>query len=341
MTANSTSSRAAWRRPPAGSRRRTYSERADEHDAPRRPASRAGRRAAPRQPVTAWTQPGEQEARVQERAVVRREVVAVADQPVLGRLADPGEVLELVRGEHAVGAGDRAALGEQRGEHGERQPGERHQRGELDAVEAEPRRQRVEPARAPALGGGGGGHGGHGNRSAAAQGAAEAARRPARRPRGAALLDGVRERAQVLLAERPAQHAPCPAPAAAASRMREHHSTSGRGGLAPSAGSGATARDPLARGRVRGRVVEQLAAGRRRSPPRRPGATVRPSPSRSTRSAMRVAAGGDHRQARPEVVEHPRAEREARLEVIVVRGHAEVRVEQPARRARRRGPSRG
>jgi hypothetical protein len=61
--------------------------------------------------------PGDEEPRVQEHPVVGRHVVLVADQPVLAGLADPREVLQLVRGEQAVGAGKRPALREQRGEH--------------------------------------------------------------------------------------------------------------------------------------------------------------------------------------------------------------------------------
>ncbi len=90
-------------------------QRADEHHAHRHrlPEQVGERHGEAGQRVH---QAREQEARVEEHAVVRLEVVAVADQPVLGRLADPGEVLELIGGEHAVGARDRPALGEQRGQ---------------------------------------------------------------------------------------------------------------------------------------------------------------------------------------------------------------------------------
>ena len=47
---------------------------------------------------------GEGEAGVEERAVAGREVEAVADQEVVRGVADPGEVLELVGGEEAVGS---------------------------------------------------------------------------------------------------------------------------------------------------------------------------------------------------------------------------------------------
>ena len=70
-------------------------------------------------------------------AVAGREVEPVADQDVVGRLADPGEVLELVGGEQAVGARQRPALGEQRGEDEERLRDEHEQAGELEAVEAD------------------------------------------------------------------------------------------------------------------------------------------------------------------------------------------------------------
>jgi hypothetical protein len=99
--------------------------------------------------------PGDQEARVQKGAVVRREVVTVADQAVLGRLADPGEVLELVGRKDTVGTRERATLREQRGEHGERQSGERRQHEQLEAIEAEG--EPVSPGRLRrALGGPGG-----------------------------------------------------------------------------------------------------------------------------------------------------------------------------------------
>ena len=77
-----------------------------------------------------------QEARVEERAVAGREVEAVADQPVLGRVADPGEVLELVGREQPVGARQRAPAREQRHQHGERHAREHDQAAELDEVEA-------------------------------------------------------------------------------------------------------------------------------------------------------------------------------------------------------------
>ena len=75
---------------------------------------------------------------MEERAVARREVEAVADQPVLGRVADPGEVLELVGREQAVRARQRAAAREQRDEQGQRHARERDQAAELDQVEPEP-----------------------------------------------------------------------------------------------------------------------------------------------------------------------------------------------------------
>ena len=253
---------------PAGRQQAPHVQQgADEHDAHghRLPEQVGERHRGTRYRVD---ESREQETRVQEHAVVRLEVVAVADQPVLRGLADPGEVLKLVRGEYAVGAGDRPALGHQRGQHGERHSGQRHQREKLDAIEPEPRRQRVESARAPALGGGGGGHGGHGNRSAAAQGAAEAAPDLRAGRADAALLDGVRERVQVLLAECPTQHAPVRRP-----RRNVVHSRAPfdqwPGGLLPSQARRQGAY-PLARGRVRGRVVEQLAAGRGEARPRRP-----------------------------------------------------------------------
>jgi hypothetical protein len=86
---------------------------------------------------------------VEEAAVVRSEVVAVADQPVLGRLADPGEVLELVRGEHSVGTGEGAPLREQGGEHDEREAGECDQQGQLEAVETEWHTPARRPVRRP------------------------------------------------------------------------------------------------------------------------------------------------------------------------------------------------
>jgi hypothetical protein len=80
----------------------------------------------------------EQEARVQERAIARREVVAIADQAVLGGVADPGEVLQLVGGEQAVGARQRPASRQEGNEHRQRDPGEHHEAAQLDQVEPEP-----------------------------------------------------------------------------------------------------------------------------------------------------------------------------------------------------------
>jgi hypothetical protein len=54
----------------------------------------------------------QQEARVEERPLARREVVAIPDQPVVRRLAYPGEVLELVGRVEPVGARQRAAAGQ-------------------------------------------------------------------------------------------------------------------------------------------------------------------------------------------------------------------------------------
>ena len=109
MTANRTSTRPARRAPRrrAGGACRAARRRTAARPPP---ASTAAGSQRHRQPGDAVHQPGQQEARVQERAVVGREVVAVADQDVLGRLADPGEVLELVGGEHAVGARQRPPL---------------------------------------------------------------------------------------------------------------------------------------------------------------------------------------------------------------------------------------
>ena len=59
-----------------------------------------------------------------------------------------------------------------------------------------------------------------------------------------------------------------------------------------------------------------------------PGATVRRG-RRPRPVAERVAARGDHREPGPQVVEHAGAVGEARLEVVVVGGHAEVGLQQP------------
>src|SRR5205814_750362 len=82
-------------------------------------------------------------AGVEEDAVLRREVEQVADQPVVRRLADPCEVLELVRGEEAVGARQRAAARDERHEQRERRRREHGQHAQLEAVEPQAARQRV------------------------------------------------------------------------------------------------------------------------------------------------------------------------------------------------------
>src|SRR3712207_9051916 len=58
-------------------------------------------------------------------------------------LADPREVLELVGGIQAVGAGQRSAAREQRQQHGERRADQDDEAAELEAVDAEPARDRV------------------------------------------------------------------------------------------------------------------------------------------------------------------------------------------------------
>ena len=55
-------------------------------------------------------QPRQAEARMEERPVAGREVEAVADQAVVGRLPDPREVLELVGREEPLHAGQRPPL---------------------------------------------------------------------------------------------------------------------------------------------------------------------------------------------------------------------------------------
>ena len=97
--------------------------------------------------------------------MVGQEVVAVADQDVLRRLPDPGEVLELVRREQAVGAGDRPALRQQGPEHGKREAGEHDEHRELEAVESEHAAQRCGRARPAGAGGCGGRQRAHGTRS--------------------------------------------------------------------------------------------------------------------------------------------------------------------------------
>ena len=58
------------------------------------------------------------------------------------------------------------------------------------------------------------------------------------------------------------------------------------------------------------------------------GAMARPRPRRSTRSPIESPAEHHRRQAGPEVVEHARAEGEARLEMVVMGAHADVGLEQ-------------
>ena len=81
---------------------------------------------------------------MQERVAVGEEIELVSDQDVLRRLADPGEVLELVCRQDAVGAGERASLGEERGEDDHREARQGDQHAQLEAVDRQPVEQPVE-----------------------------------------------------------------------------------------------------------------------------------------------------------------------------------------------------
>jgi hypothetical protein len=146
--------------------------RADEGDRHRDglPGEQVGERDGQAEGVQRARDP---EPGVQEGAPARREVEAVADQPVVGGLADPREVLELIRGEQTVRARQGPALGQQRGEDDDREPREDNERAELDAVEPEgpapARRGRRRPD---------GVAGGHRHRSRGTSEAASSAIRP-------------------------------------------------------------------------------------------------------------------------------------------------------------------
>ena len=71
-----------------------------------------------------------------------------------------------------------------------------------------------------------------------------------------------------------------------------------------------------------------------------PGGTTAPEPVLAHERREDVAVGADDRQAGPDVVEHPRAEREVRLEVLAMRADAEVGLGAGSARARRTAPSR-
>ena len=87
---------------------------------------------------------------------------------------------------------------------------------------------------------------------------------------------------------------------------------------------------PRRRAATRARSPTRLC--RRRRPPR-------PRPRRSTRSPSASPTVVTTGSSGPEAVEQPRAEREAALEVVEVRGHSEVRLEQVRRPAARTAPS--
>ena len=134
----------------------------EQHDRERGPAAAAGREEPPHvgeragegdddgerlpqqvggrdgEPGRSVEQPGEQVARVQEGPAARREVEAVADQPVVGGLTDPREVLELIGRVEPIGARQRATPREQRPQERQRDPGEDDEAAELEAIEPEP-----------------------------------------------------------------------------------------------------------------------------------------------------------------------------------------------------------
>ena len=95
---------------------------------------------------------------MQEAARAGGQVEPVSDQDVVGGVADPGEVLELIGGQQPVGARQGAALDQQPGQHHQRQRAEGDQRAGLDGVEAQRSQGRLQAAGSGRERGGGGAH---------------------------------------------------------------------------------------------------------------------------------------------------------------------------------------
>ena len=269
-------------------------------------------------------------------------------------LPDPGEVLELVGGEQAVGPRERATLGGERDQRDHRDDGEGDQRPELDRVEAEAGREARRGAHAdrPAEGGG---RRRRSPRDTVASGQGAAARRGAPVYR-VGVIARRRLRASCSAAPRTPSR-----PCVSASRLGYWAIVSRRstrwclvrgGPAAPAqkARSGRTASSQWREGASRVDPSDRLGAGigiveqrGERVGERRRVLGCHGAPDAGGRDEVgeRVAAGGDDRQPGPEVVEHTGAEGEPGLQMVVVGGDPEVGVQEVGRPGRRRAPSPG
>ena len=330
MTAKRASISAAWRAPPARQQAADVGERADERHRDRdrlpQPGRRAARRARARAAPPEIAKPG-----CRNGAVAGREVEAVADQARGGtprgsrRSTGAGRRRAGRRRPTAAGPWSRSG-----GQHEQREAGERDQ-----ARRARSGRGRAADGEPPAV-----------------RGRALGRGRPGRLIGGA--LRSVAARARRLRASLRGQR-PRRRPCASVSRRWPGTGASGRGGgarvparrsarplgaaAAQNARSGAHDAVPapaprpqraIAAARAPAGVVEQRARRRPRTPRGSPGGHGAPSAARARRrspsaSPARATTG----QPGPQVVEDPRAEGEARLEVVVVGGDAEVGLEQP------------